>query len=117
VGTPAAAREDDEPPIDLTARTLFSAYDANEVAADNLYKGRHLRVLGTVASIDKNITDDVIVRLVGGSRWQTVDAFVEASQVSAAAALKKGKQIWVGCYGDGMIIHSPRLKACRILTP
>ena len=52
------------PPIDINARTLFREYDANEVSADDSYKGKRLRVTGVCQrAIDKDFMDNIIVRL------------------------------------------------------
>jgi hypothetical protein len=99
-------------PIEITARELERAYDANEVAADNAYKGRVLAVSGNVSSIDKGIFDEVIVRLAAGSPYDSVLATMNASEAGTAAALRKGAHVTVRCVGKGMTIGSPVLGGC-----
>ena len=41
--------------IDITATDLHAAYTANEIAADQKYKGKTLRVSGEIADIGKDI--------------------------------------------------------------
>jgi hypothetical protein len=44
-------------PPEVSALTLYADYRRNEVAADNVYKGRTLAVKGVVASINKDFLD------------------------------------------------------------
>lgn len=98
-----------ESAIEVTAVQLQKDYDANEVAADQTYRGRILRVSGKVSSINKNIADDPYVVL------RTKDfAGVHAHFQSAGplADLKKGEAISVRCRGDGFMVTSPMLRDC-----
>lgn len=102
-------------PIGVSAARLFKDYDANEVSADDAYKGRRLQVSGVIASIDKDMFDHVVVHLVGASRYQTVSATMLPSEKSAAARLSKGNTMDVVCVGAGKIITDPQLDDCSIL--
>jgi hypothetical protein len=103
----------ESPPIDVTARVLFKAYDANEVSADDTYKGKKIRVSGTVSSIDKDMFDHIIVRLSGGDSFgiNTVDATVLPSQKGAAAQLSKKQAVTLLCTGNGKVMD-PQLDDC-----
>lgn len=103
------------PPIEINAATLAHNYDVNEARADLAYKGKTLKVTGTVTSIDKNFTDDTIVRMKGLNQFSDVMAIMQPSQLEKAAALKKGQQITVICMGSGMIIKSPSLRECEFI--
>jgi hypothetical protein len=102
------------PPLDIDARKLAAAYEENEVAADDKYKGRSLRVAGTVQAISKDFMGDVYVQLASQNEFMPTNAYVEKSQRAAAAGLKKGQRITVLCTGDGLIVASPILRACTI---
>lgn len=97
--------------VEIAAPALFRAYDANEVSADDAYKGKHLAVAGRVASIDKDLFDHIIVRLAGGNMFQTVDATMQPNQKSQAAGLRKGTSVTVLCVGNGKIM-GPQLEDC-----
>ena len=99
----------------VTAKDLWSAYDANEVAADEQYKGKRLIVTGKLQSIDKGILDDVVLKLRTKNQFLSVHATLRDSEKAAAAALKKGVTVKVRCIGDGLILGSPLLKKCRLL--
>lgn len=51
--------------INITAPQLLEEYQANEVLADNRYKGKLLRVKGTVSKIGKDILNHSYVALQG----------------------------------------------------
>jgi hypothetical protein len=97
--------------VEIAAPALFRAYDANEVSADEAYKGKHLAVAGRVASIDKDLFDHIIVRLAGGNMFQTVDATMQPDQKAQAAGLRKGVSVTVLCVGNGKIM-GPQLEDC-----
>lgn len=100
------------PAVEVTASQLFAAYEANEVAADNEYKGKALAVSGKVAGINKDFTDEVYVELESGSPFQSIHA--RGIPQDAAAALQKGQSITVECVGSGLMVGSPILKDCTL---
>jgi hypothetical protein len=112
---PAIPPEAETPPTDVTARALWEAYDANEVSADDKFKGKKLLVAGTINSIDKDFTDHIVVRLAGGkNHYTSVDAFIRDADKEKAAELRKGQDISLLCIGDGKTLRSPILKPCMI---
>ena len=111
-GNAIESAEAAEPPLPVKADALFRAYDDNEVAADQKYKGKSLLVTGTVQSIDKDFTDSIVVQLASGNPFMAVHAYLDDQHAAMAASLKKGAKVaWV-CQGDGRIVGSPMLKGC-----
>jgi len=101
------------PPISVTALALASAYDENEVAADEKYNGKVLIVSGTVESID-TVLGSTSVTLKGKEMSIVgVQCFVDDSQKSAVARLKKGGQATVQGTCDGKSLNV-ELKDCAI---
>lgn len=98
--------------IDVDARTLYLAYDANEVAADQLYKGNRLAVSGTVGSIDRDFLDQIYVQRDVGELFMGVQANGLPEHV--AASLHKGQQITAECTGAGLMVGSPILDDCEL---
>jgi len=98
----------------VTAPKLWSDYHANEVAADNIYKGKELLVQGTVAEIRKDFTDSIVVELGTFNEFENVDAGVKDDYQSEAASLHKGQIITVRCEGGGMVVGSPVLRGCSM---
>lgn len=114
VASSAAATKVDAPALEVASGELWKAYQANEVAADNLYKGKRLRVKGSVASIDKNAFGGVFVSLATPNEFMNIHANLERSEIAKAAALQKGQRISVSCVGGTMIVGSPMLDDCTI---
>jgi hypothetical protein len=100
--------------VEVTATKLWNDYQANEVAADEKYKGKTLLVSGSVASIDKDFADNIVVRLSTPNQFMSTMATLDDSQKSKAAQLSKGQPIRLRCEGRGMIIGSPSLDDCTI---
>ncbi len=99
------------PVIDVTAKELSAAYDANEVSADASFKGRKLKVSGTVMGIDKDFTDNIIVKL-GPTSNMFMSVFAYGMTPSRAGSLSKGQKLTLTCVGDGKMIGSPILREC-----
>jgi hypothetical protein len=104
----------EETPFSVDAKTLWDDYHANEVSADDRYKGRRLRVSGTVASIDKDFMDNIVIRLSTPNQFMGIMATMESSERSRAASMSKGQKVTVVCRGGGMIVGSPSLRDCTI---
>jgi tRNA_anti-like len=104
----------DAPAIPLTAQKLHDAYHANEVAADEAYKGRALRVTGGLVAISKDAFDHIVVELDTGNPFESVRATLDASEKAKAMSLSKGTAVAVLCQGGGMIIGSPILSGCHL---
>ncbi|ASL48349.1 hypothetical protein bAD24_III13190 [Burkholderia sp. AD24] len=110
--TAAASPPSAQPAINVTTATLFDAYDNNEVAADQTYKGKTLAIAGTVQSIDKDAFDNIVVALRTKNEFMPVHAYLNKEHESLAASLHKGQKIsWV-CVGSGKIIGSPIIRDC-----
>lgn len=103
----------DEGAITVTARQLFQAYEANEVAADQQYKGKQLAVEGSVSGISKDAFDGIFIELNTGNEFQSVHA--TGLPEETASQLSKGDRISLACVGDGMLVGSPMLSDCTIV--
>lgn len=112
----SAAQEEASAAADLaiavTAKELFSAYNANEVAADRQYKGKPLKVSATVAGINKDFTDAIYVELQTGSEFSPAHA--RGIEADAAADLQKGQKVTLECKGAGLVMNSPILDDCKL---
>lgn len=98
--------------IKITARELFKAYDANEVAADSKFKGKPIEITGVVESISSDIADEPVVQLSGGEMFQMVHA--NGLDTATAAGLSKGQEITLACTGAGEVIGMPSLSDCSL---
>ena len=108
----SAAGADLKPlPLEVSAPDLFAAYEANEVAADNQYKGKQLAVTGTVAGINKDFTDEVYVEIAGN---EFMNIHARGIDPTVAAGLAKGTKITGVCEGGGLMMASPILNGCEV---
>ncbi len=105
---------DDKPQVQATAVDLYAAYHANEVAADEKYKGKRIALVGVVNSIEKDAFDNMIVSLDTKAPLQEVHATMRASDKGKVAALSKGQGAILLCIGGGMILGSPMVNDCTI---
>jgi hypothetical protein len=98
-------------PVEITARQLYRDYEANEVAADVLYKGKRLLITGEVATIQTDLMDEPQVLLKAGSVEQVM---ISGLSREAAGALGKGEAVSAACTGNGMILGAPVTRDCEL---
>lgn len=103
-----AAETPSGPPIEVSAAILSHDYDANEVAADQKYKGKLLKVDGVVQSINKDFENKIWVGLRTADEFTQVHA--DGLSQDQTINLQKGQSITVTCVGHGMILGTPVLK-------
>jgi hypothetical protein len=95
VGSSLAPRQPATPPkvaASVTADELLGHYQANEVAADRVYKGRYVEVRGVIDNIGKDILDNPYV------------------------ALRCDQIFCVQCFFDGADAELARLQPRRMIT-
>jgi hypothetical protein len=100
----------------IEAPLLSVLYDENEVEADDRFKGHSIVVDGRIDSINKNFHDDIVVRLKAHGDYRFVSAFLSPSEHSAASKLNRGNWIFLKCTGGGMVLSTPILQDCSILS-
>ena len=95
------------PEITISAQQLVSAYEANEIAADEKYNGKVIQVSGVVEEIGKDIMDSIYVTLTSGddSVWSSVHCSFADSHKSAAAGLSKGQSVTIKGKCDGLMMN------------
>lgn len=108
----AGSRTNERLALSVSAERLFDDYQANEVAADNIYKGRPLIVTGVIDGIRKDFMDNTYVTLTTANPFMSVHANLRPTEVSAVTSLAKGMGVRLICVGSGMIVGSPMLKNC-----
>jgi hypothetical protein len=103
--------------VTVGAVRLWREYHENEVAADGRYKGKPLRVAGTLASIERDPFGKPVLNLVSGNPIFLTMATLDSSYTQAAARLRKGDQVVVRCIGAGVMMRMPQLEECRMEQP
>ncbi len=101
------------PALPIDPDTLFSEYEANEVRADEKYKGKRIQVSGYVDSIGKDIVDDIYITLKTKNPIFKVQCFFDKSQTNALASLKKDSFVMVTCRCNGKF-GNVLLKDCAL---
>jgi hypothetical protein len=99
----------------VSAMKLALDYHANEVQADNVYRGKHLLVTGLVTSISKDALDNVYLVLASENEFLPVHANLQENEAGAAANLHTMQLVHVDCVGGEMVIGSPQLNNCTIV--
>ncbi|KAF3999589.1 hypothetical protein HAV38_04480 [Glaciimonas immobilis] len=98
--------------LSVTVIQLSKDYEVNEVAADQKYKGKKLRVSGSVQSIDKDMFDNIVVRLKATNEFMAAVANLGSEHEALAASLLKGKKVTWHCVGGGLLVGSAVLNDC-----
>ena len=101
------------PPESVDAVDLWNQYEANEVAADNAFKGHRLLVLGRVQSIDKDFTNDIVIVLRSPNQFMGTHATMVRGAAAKAATLSMGQTVTLNCECRGRVVGSPVLTDCR----
>lgn len=104
----------EEPVIDITPAELYNAYEENEVAADNLYDGKKLRITGVIESIGKDILDDVYITIDAGDYNEIQCYFENEKEIEKVAALKTGDEITLVGECSGISILNVIMRNCEI---
>ena len=92
--------------IPVTAEEYYRAYKANEVTADDKYKGKAIQIRGIVRAIGKDLLDKPYVSLGAGDFGEVPVYNIEIEQ---ARKLAVGMEIDVTCFGNGMMLAIPNL--------
>lgn len=104
-----------EPPvIDISPDDLYSAYEENEVAADNEYKGKKVKITGTIEDIGKDILDDVYITINAGDYDEIQCYFENQKQIDKVATLKSGEEVTIVGECSGLSILNVVLQNCEL---
>jgi hypothetical protein len=89
----------------VAGSTLIGAYEQNEVAADQMYKGRKLLVQGRIGKIGKDVIDTPYLTLDEEENgFRGVQAFFSKSDIPELAQLRKGQIVEVVGTCDGLMM-------------
>lgn len=98
------------PVLAVQTSTLLAAYELDEAAADEAFKGEILAISGEIDSIGR---DYIVLRT--GERFADagVQAYFEAGAEEPLARLGRGQAVVVRCRCDGKF-DNVMLRACRL---
>ncbi|WP_319783691.1 OB-fold protein [Oceanisphaera sp. IT1-181] len=86
---------------------ILSAYENNEIGADNRYKGEVIQLTGIISSIKKDIMNNLYVTLGTGQQFQIpeIQAFFDDSMSYQLGRLDTGNRLTVVCRIDGLMMN------------
>ncbi len=85
-----------KPVLKTTARELFSAYQANQIAAGKKFEGQPLAVSGTVQAIDESFGSPVLA-LATSNEFLPVRATFGQEDADRLALIAKGQKVELQC--------------------
>jgi hypothetical protein len=103
----------DGPATTVTAEKLSDDYEANEVGADQRYKGKTLLVTGPVERVEEGAVHGIDVRLSTSNG--NVIAYLLGTERESAGQLERGQSACFRCTGGGKIMW-PLLLDCAIVA-
>lgn len=110
----SATRLADATPIVVELDALWNAYDANEVRANQTYKGHTVELAGVIENIDVTF-GQISLRLHGKNRRHSVHAGMRESMAERVGNLSKGQMVRVRCGCTGKLFSSPTLSDCSFV--
>jgi hypothetical protein len=98
----------------VSSSELYSAYDANAVAADAKFKGNVAVVRGQISSIGKGLMNEPYIALASGRSLFSVQCFFSPGTEHTLANLQKGQEVSIqgtvhGKFGNVLV------KDCRLI--
>ena len=96
--------------------TLLKEYKDNEVRADSQFKGKFIRVSGSVGDVKKDIADKAYVTLGTGAAFEIpqVQCMLSDSSIARASSLSKGAPVEVSGRVEGLMMNV-LVRDCEIL--
>lgn len=104
-----------EQAIAVTATKLYADYKANEISADNTYKGKLVEVSGTVDNIGKDILDKPYISLKTGEIIGSVQCMLDDDAIAEASALAEGTKVTMQGRVNGLL-GNVLVKDCTLVT-
>ena len=104
---------EEEPIIEVSATQLLEDYDANEVRANEQYKGKRAKISGIVDSIGETF-GQTYVTINGGDEFELLSVQCFFKDSSALSSLNKGDQITVEGNIDGKSMNIG-VKDCTLI--
>lgn len=99
---PAWAQEET---IEVSAAILIDDYVANELAADQKYKGKIFLVTGKIDTIAKDMFGKPYITISGDDMFRRVQIEFPDDMIDKLAQLKKGTNVRVKGKCEGLMMH------------
>lgn len=99
--------------MEITASELYRAYEANEVSADQQYKGKRLLITGVVENIGKDIMDNPYVALKIDF-LKGVNCYFDDENNKILSQLSKGQKIQIIGTCAGLTLTDVVVRDCEL---
>lgn len=99
--------------VEINASDLYAAYHANEVSADEQYKGKRISITGTIGMIGKDVFDNPYISFRIGY-LQGVNCYFSDENNKIISQLSKGQKITIIGTCRGMTLTDVIVKDCEI---
>lgn len=94
-----------------SASKIISSYHNNEVAADNEFKGKPIRIKTVAYAIKKDFSGDAFIVATGRNASETLHLKVNGDD-ERIQKINRGEKVDFVCTGKGMVIGTPILESC-----
>ena len=99
--------------MEVTASELYRAYEANEVSADQQYKGKRLLITGVVENIGKDVMDNPYVALKIDF-LKGVNCYFDDENNKVLSQLNKGQKIQIIGTCAGLTLTDVVVRDCEL---
>ena len=99
--------------MEVTASELYRAYEANEVSADQQYKGKRLLITGVVENIGKDVMDNPYVALKI-DYLKGVNCYFDDENNKVLSQLNKGQKIQIIGTCAGLTLTDVVVRDCEL---
>ncbi|MFC6098362.1 hypothetical protein ACFPVY_17070 [Flavobacterium qiangtangense] len=99
--------------FEITAPDLYQAYEANEVSADEQYKGKKIAVTGTIGNIGKDVLDNPYVSLEVGY-LQSVNCYFSDENNKIISQLGKREKVTIIGKCKGFTLQNVVIQDCSV---
>lgn len=101
---------------EVTAKQYEAAYTANEISADDEFKGKRIMLSGTIDSIEKDFAEAGFLTLRGSEPLLGVHAELSKNSMLEAASFRRGQNVNLVCRGAGRVGSVAILGSCEPLS-
>ncbi|MFA5048818.1 MAG: hypothetical protein WC516_07365 [Patescibacteria group bacterium] len=113
-GRSGEQKEAQVPAIVVTPAKIVADYEANGVAADEMYKGKTVEMSGTIKDINKDIMNTPYITLESGNVVWSVQCMFEKSNTEKLVSLSQNQKITVTGVVSGKL-GNVLVKECSIV--
>ncbi|MDQ0592726.1 hypothetical protein QFZ37_001095 [Chryseobacterium ginsenosidimutans] len=99
--------------IEITTSELYRAYEANEVSADEHYKGEKMAVTGIVGNIGKDILDNPYISLKV-DYFQFVNCYFSDKNNKIISQISKGQKVTIIGECAGLTLTDVVVQDCEL---